>query len=92
MSLNFPNASRNYDSKRSRVQFWGYDGPIEISFFVGTDVLQKLGRLSLEATDLETHVLGVFDAAREHIHRVAGKVYGRGRGNEYVHCLAATDF
>jgi hypothetical protein len=92
MKLNFPNVSRYFDGKRNRVQFWGYDGAIEVSFFVGTDALQKLGQLSLEATDLETHVLSVFDAARGHIEQVADKVYGRGRKNDYVHCLVHTDF
>lgn len=92
MTLNFPNESRNFDAKRNRVQFWGYDGALEVSFFVGADALQKLGRLSLEATDIEARVLGVFDAARERIHRAADKVYGRGRRGEYVHCLAPTDF
>lgn len=92
MTLNFPNESRNFDSKRNRVQFWGYDGAIEVSFFVGADALQKLDRLSLEAADIETRVLSVFDAARAHIHQVAEKVYGRGRAGEFVHCLVATDF
>ena len=92
MALNFPNVSRNYDSKKNRVQFWGYDGPIEVSFFVSADVLQKLGRLSLEAADIEARVLSVFDAARERIHKVAKKVYGRGRNGDYVHYLTATDF
>lgn len=92
MALNFPNASRNYDSDRNRVQFWGYDGAIEVSFFVGADALQKLGHLTLEATDIEARVLSVFDAARERIHWVADKVYGRGGRSEYVYCLSPADF
>jgi hypothetical protein len=92
MTLNFPNESRSFDAKRIRVQFWGYDGAIEISFFVSADALQKLGLLSLEATDIETRVLSVFDAARERIHQVADKVYGRSRKGDYVHCLVPTDF
>lgn len=92
MSLNFPNISRNYDSKRNRVQFWGYDGAIEVSFFVGMDALQKLGRLSLEAADLETRVLSVFDIERERVLQVADEVYRRGRRGEYVHCLTPADF
>ncbi len=92
MTLNFPNESRNFDSRKNRVQFWGYDGALEVSFFVGADALQKLDRFSLEATDIETRVLSVFDAARARIHRVAEKVYGRGNRGDYVHCLAPTDF
>lgn len=87
MTLHFPNESRSFDAMRNCVQFCGYDGALGISFFVEADALQKLGRVSLEATDLEAQVLGVFDAARKHIHRVAGKVYGRGRTGEYVYCL-----
>lgn len=92
MTLNFPNESRNFDSKKNRVQFWGYDGAIEVSFFVGADALQKLGHLTLEATDIEARVLGAFDAARERIHQAADRVHGRGRSGEYVHCLAPADF
>lgn len=92
MKLNFPNVSRHYDSERNRVQFWGYDGPIQVSFFVGADAMQKLGRLSLEATDIEARVLSVFDDARERIHRTADKVYGRGRKGVYVYCLTPKDF
>lgn len=92
MSLDFPNESRNFDSKRNRVQFWGYDGAIEVSFFVTADALQKLGQLSLETADIEARVLSVFDAARARIHQVADKVYGRGRRGDYIHCLAPKDF
>lgn len=92
MTLEFPNESRNFDSKRNRVQFWGYDGAIEVSFFVGADALQKLGRMNPETTDIEARVLSVFDTARARIHEVAGKVYGRGRKGDYIHCLAPTDF
>lgn len=92
MTLSFPNESRSFDATRQRVGLWGYDGAIEISFFVGADALQNLGRLSPEATDIETRVLSVFDAARERIHQVADKVYGRGRRGDYVHCLVPTDF
>lgn len=92
MTLNFPNMSRNYDTRKNRVQFWGYDGAIEVCFFVGADALQKLGRLSLEADDIEARVLSVFDAARNRIHRAADEVYGRGRRGEYVHWLTPADF
>ena len=92
MTLNFPNESRNFDSRRNRVQFWGYDGTIEVSFFVGADALQKLNQISLEAADIEARVLSVFDAARARIHQVADKVYRSGRRGDYVHCLVPADF
>ena len=37
MALNFPNASRSYDSTRHAVRFWGYDSTMETSFFVGRE-------------------------------------------------------
>ena len=32
--LNFPNESRSFDAKSNRVQFWGYDGAIEVCIAV----------------------------------------------------------
>ena len=42
MALNFPNASRSYDSTRHAVRFWGYDSAMETSFFVMADALRHL--------------------------------------------------
>jgi len=92
MTLNFPNESRSYDAVKNRVRFWGYDGAIEISFFVEADALRKLGSLSAELSGVEAGSLKVFDAARERIFQVADKVYKRGRNGSYAYSLAAADF
>ena len=92
MKLSFPNQSRSFDTTRSRVRFWGYDGALEISFFVEADALQKLGLLSPEMNGVEAVLLKVFDTARERIHKVADKVYRRDRNGSYDYSLAAADF
>jgi hypothetical protein len=92
MALNFPNESRSYDPARKRVRFWGYDGAIEVSFFVEADALEKLGSSSAEPSGIEAGFLKVFDAARETIHKVADKVYGRSPKGSFVHSLVKADF
>ena len=34
MTLNFSNPSRSYDETGSGVRFWGYDGALEVAFFI----------------------------------------------------------
>lgn len=87
--LNFPNQSRGSDARKNQVCFWGYDSVIEISFFVGADVLVKF---CPEMTNVEAGFLKAFDAARERIQEVAKKVYARGRSKSFVYVLAAADF
>jgi hypothetical protein len=89
MKLNFPNPSRSFDANRNRVQFWGYDNAIEVSFFVGADALKKL---CPEMRDAEAGFLSAFDAARRRIHQVASKVYTRGSNGSNAYILAATEF
>ena len=89
MRLSFPNPSRSFDVRRSRVCFWGYDSSIEISFFVEAAALK---RLCPEMSDAETGFLKAFDAVRNRIHVVADKVYVRGGKRAYAHILVAEDF
>jgi hypothetical protein len=42
VTLNFTNQSRSYDATRHAVRFWGYDGALEVSFFVTDDALRRL--------------------------------------------------
>jgi hypothetical protein len=89
--LHFPNGHRTFDRTRHRVCFLGYDRTIEVSFFVGVDVLR---RISMQACNSEAEALGVFDGALRIIHKVAIRVYtfgGRGHGN-FVYNLMADDF
>jgi hypothetical protein len=87
MSLNFPNASRNYDPVRRCVSFWGHDSTFEVAFHVDEDALR---RMSPEAPADEASLLHVFDANRARIERVAGQAYSRRRQNFLK--LSASDF
>jgi hypothetical protein len=89
MSLHFPNPSRIFDASKNRVQFWGYDSTMEVSFFVETDALKQL---SPDMSKTETEFLQAFDAARDRIYEVADKVYVRGGKGTYAYNLAAEDF
>jgi Protein of unknown function (DUF1488) len=62
------------------VHFWGYDGPVEISFFVTDDALRRLHpAVSADEADL----LAVFEAHRDRVLRAAARVYSRGRKGSY---------
>ncbi|MGE5215950.1 MAG: DUF1488 domain-containing protein [Chloroflexota bacterium] len=80
MTISFPNSSRSYDATRRAVRFWGYDRSMESSFFVTVDALRRLQpNLSFDADDL----LLAFDVNRERIHKIAARVYARGRRGSY---------
>ena len=81
MTLNFPNRSRSYDATRRAVRFWGYDGALEVSFFVDDDALL---RISSAADHGEASLLTSFDANRDRILQSARKVYSRRRLGSYV--------
>jgi hypothetical protein len=88
MPLGFPNQSRSFDVDGHRVRFWGHDGALEISFFLDESAIFKLYPLT---QNVEAAILAAFDAARERIHAVAGKLYSpKQRRSFYV--LAAADF
>jgi hypothetical protein len=87
--LNFPNPSCSFDVSKNRVEFWGYDNVIEISFFVGADALKKL---CPEMGNGEAGCLKAFDAAYIRIQAVAEQVYARGKQGSSAYVLAAADF
>ena len=87
MALNFPNASRSYDPGRHLVRFWGYDGALEILYFVEVGALYKLAPRTRNA---EAGYLEAFDSARTRIHDTARRVYRRSRKGPYL--LTAADF
>jgi len=89
MTVNFPNPSRSFDATKNRVQFWGYDRTIEISFFVELDALKKL---CPDMNNVEAGFLEAFDGARQRIHEVAEAVYVRGKDRRYAHSLTAEEF
>src|SRR5947209_19820982 len=78
--LNFPNDSRSYDATRRAVRFWGYDGPMEVSFFVTTEALQRLHRSGPD----EQELLKTFDAHQQEIRTAAERSYKRGRQGSYA--------
>ena len=87
MALNFPNASRSYDSTRHAVRFWGYDSTMETSFFVMADALKQL---QPGIRPDEESLLQAFDSNRELICAAATKVYRRGNRGSYE--LGPTNF
>jgi hypothetical protein len=85
--LNFPNASRSYDATRRCIRFWGYDGALEVSFFVEEAALMQIARGTPHG---ESSLLESFDENRERILRTACQVYQRRRKGSYE--LTASDF
>jgi hypothetical protein len=77
--LNFPNDSRSYDPTRRGVRFWGYDGPMEVSFFVTAEALQRLQPSAQE----EEELLKTFDAHQSDIRNAAHRSYKRGPRGTY---------
>ena len=87
MTLNFPNKSRYYDTRRRGVLFSGHDSVIEASFFVGEDALMRIQPdLRLD----EAGLLAAFDANRDLIYAAGSRVYARGRKDIYY--LMSGDF
>jgi len=87
MTLSFPNPCRSFDAVRSRVCFWGYDTTIEISFFVGEEVLKHL---CPDMAGAEAGFLKAFDAMRDRIHEIADKAYVRA-GKRPIACILAAE-
>ena len=89
MTLSFPNPSCSFNETKNRVDFWGYDNVIEVSFFVEADALQKL---CPEMSNAEAGFLKAFNTMRTRIHEVAERVYRQGRKGSYAYILASKDF
>lgn len=81
MKLNFPNASRSYDSRRQWVRFWAYDNALEVPFFLSADALVKMAP---EAADDEYSLLRIFDQHWEQICKAAERVYSRNSRGSYL--------
>jgi len=87
MTLNFSNPSRSYDDTRHRIRFWGYDGALEVVFFMEEGAFK---RTTPGTRQSEAALLTAFDRNRDQILEVASKVYSRGRRSSYT--LTASDF
>ncbi len=88
MALSFPNHSRSFDVSRNAVRFWGYDGALEISFFIGGDALQVLVP---DAEETETGYVAAFDQVRDKICAIANRAYARASRGTFVIELYASD-
>lgn len=86
MALQFPNASRSYDSRKQCVRFWAHDAAFEVPFFVNADALF---RMDPDATSDEPGLLSAFDLNLERIRAAAGRAYARERRGSYT--LSARD-
>ncbi len=85
-ALTFPNQSRSYDARGSRVRFWAYDEALEIPFFVDASALC---RIDPKATGDEVGLLNAFDLYREQICKAANRIYSRRSRGSYT--LTAAD-
>ncbi|MCW8889235.1 MAG: DUF1488 domain-containing protein [Sedimenticola sp.] len=91
MKLHFPNPSRSYDESKDRLLFWGYDGALEVSFYLEVDALKQ--NVPGMGSD-EKGYLKAFDDARDRIYSVADRSYERGGSGKgtYAYVLSANDF
>jgi hypothetical protein len=89
MTLNFPNPTRSFDKHNNYVRFWGYDGAMEIAFFLETAALKALNP-KLNNTELD--VLTEFDKSLVRIHDIAEKVYRRSKSRSHACTITAHNF
>jgi hypothetical protein len=89
VALSFPNRERSYEARKDRVRFWGYDGSIEITFFIHADVLAGLVP---ERQNPNERALETFDNLTERIYAAANKVYSKRRSIEYAFDVTRKDF
>ena len=68
MTLNFSNPSRSYDETGSGVRFWGYDGALEVAFFIEEGAFK---RISPGTRQNEAGLMTAFDRNRDQILEVA---------------------
>lgn len=86
--LSFPNPSRSFDENGARIRFWGYDGPIEVTFFLEVVALKKCDQKMALTEDA---ILASFDRALEKVRSVANKVYTRRRRSS-IYIITSSDF
>jgi hypothetical protein len=92
MILGFPNRSRSFDKARNAVRFSGYDGMLEVSFFVEAAALIRATDKFGKPMTTEAECLAGFDSARDAIQRAAAKAYSKGRrGTGNIYTLTAVD-
>ena len=86
--LSFPNPSRSYDATTNGVRFWGYDGALEVSFFIEENALAKI---SPRTKANQGGLLNIFGANRDRICTVAANIYSRRRKASHIFSYTLTD-
>lgn len=89
MALRFPNPSCSFDASKNRVDFWGYDSVIEVSFHIEAEALKKL---CPQMDDAEAGLLKAFINLRKRIQAVAAEAYRKNRKVSNAYVLTARDF
>jgi predicted component of viral defense system (DUF524 family) len=87
MSITFENPNRRFDESINCMRFSGYDGAIEVSFFLKVEALVKL---CPQLNETEAEILQAFDLRLQKIHKAASKVYGQNR-KTYVCTITSED-
>ena len=88
MSITFENPTRRFDDSINCMRFSGYDGAIEVSFFLRMEALVKL---CPKLNQTEPEILDAFDLRLKKIHKAASKVYSRNK-KTYVCTITSEDF
>lgn len=89
MALNFPNPSRDFDTRRDAVRFSGHDGMFEVVFYVAAAALSKARSDGHSTATSEAACLANFDARRGSVHDAASKAYAA--KNQPFYILTAAD-
>jgi hypothetical protein len=89
MPLIFPNPCCSFDATKKRVDFWGYDNVMEVSFHMEAGALKKL---CPQMGDTEAGFLKAFNTVRKQIHDAAKEIYRPGGKNTHAYVLAEKDF
>ena len=88
MAVAFLNPTRSIDATVNSIRFSGYDGAIEVSFFLKIEALAKI---CPTLSDVDSEILDAFDLSLKEIHKVAANVYKRNK-RKYVCTLNLDDF
>ncbi len=88
MAITFLNPTRQFDATVNCMRFSGYDGAIEVSFFLEVEALTKIHPA---LNQVESEILDAFDQCLKKIHKVASKVYKQ-KKRTYVCTLTGADF
>ncbi|MEB2846495.1 DUF1488 family protein [Rhizobiales bacterium RZME27] len=81
MGISFPNSARSFDGKNRCVRFTGYDGMLEIKFYLSTEVLASE---KSQRSVSEGEYLTSFDTLRPRILKAATSAYSINRSRSIM--------